>query len=186
MSVFESVNTTLLNCYMKSICKMVTLIVTVITFVGCDLISLNDVNPTYVNYWVSFENKTQHNMDITLVFGSYPEIDPSFYTYDYVLDAGGHFQASLGTLRDESGEELIEKLHRLIIPESVYIVYDNKYAISFERGSEDNSHLCKLSDYQMLNIHEYATACHYDFTEADYEYAKTYGKEVTDEDEVSY
>ena len=164
---------------MKRIYKIVAMIVTVFALVGCDWVIQNENNPTYVNYWVSYENKTQRHIDLTIVYASNPISVPSdAYTYDnYVLEAGGHCQAGLGTVRNESGETLTEKLHHLIIPESVCIVYDNKYSVTFERNTE-NDNLCKLEDYQMLNIHECATACHYDFTEADYEYAKTYGVEV--------
>lgn len=164
---------------MKKIYKIAAILVAVSLLVGCDFGAQNtdEDNYAYVNYWVSFENKTQHSMNITLAFGVNSILDPSWSTYDYVIEAGEHLRASPGTIRDESGAELAEKLHRLIIPYSVYIVYDNKYSISFERNS-NNDNLCKLDDYQMLRIHEYAMACHYDFAEEDYEYAKIYGKEV--------
>lgn len=161
---------------MKRINKIATILVAISMLVGCEIVETialitSKDDSTFVNYWVSFENKTQHSMNVTMVFGVYSD------THDYVIEAGEHFRASLGTNSDDSGEELAEKLHDRIIPQSVHIVYDNKYSISFERDS-DNDYLCKLSDYQMLPIHEYATACHYDFTEEDYEYAKTHGTVV--------
>ena len=168
---------------MKTIYKIIAMVAATAALVCCG--EVEESSNTCVNYWVSFENKTQHNIDVTLVAGSNPLSDPSVYTRHYELGAGGHFQDGFGTVRYESGETLSEKLNDLIIPESAYIVYDDKYAVSFERNSEDNNHLCKLDDYQMIVIHEYATAYHYDFTEADYEYAKEFGEEVSAEDDMS-
>lgn len=145
---------------------LISLIVSLVC-IGCD--RWTDT----IGYDVSYENATEHTIDITTVLSIYS------ITRNNQLLPGGHYVERGASIEGEDGASLKRQLEHLI-PQKVILTYDNKYRVSFTRDTE-NDYLCKVEDYTIVTIHELLKSCHYVFTEADYEYAKTYGEEVSED-----
>ena len=160
---------------MKVKTKLLFCLIALLTSIGCETLQeIIEYGPgdSGIGYNVSFENATEHTIDVTIAVGVYATPE------NFQLGPGEHF-VDLGTNCDvEDGAILREQLQWLI-PQTITITYDNQYSVFFARDT-DNDYLCNLEDYTIMTIHELLRVCHYIFTEADYEYAKADGEIVID------
>ena len=155
---------------MKTVYKISVILTTLFVFCGCGKVLTDQIDS--VNYQLLYVNNSNHTLDVVC--------DSKYYQYPQELEIPqGHSCPVffLYSMQGDTYEEREAVAQKLIIPEKVTVVYDNEYSITFSRDSEMDN-LCNMSGYVCERLSEQHRGCRYTFTEADYEYANTYGEKI--------
>lgn len=156
---------------MKTIYKISVILITLFVISGCGKFSTDQIDK--VDYSIMYENYSNHKLHIKCYSDYYRESPKECKITKGYCD----YLAIYYGIEGDTFKEREAVAQKLLIPEKVTVVYDNEYSITFSRDSEVDN-LCNMSDYVCKRLNELHRECRYTFTEADYEYAKTYGEKI--------
>lgn len=156
---------------MKTIYKISVILITLFVISGCGKFSTDQIDK--VDYSIMYENYSNHKLHI-MCYSDYYRQSPKECK---ITKGYCDYLALYCEIEGDTFEEREAVAQKLLIPEKVTVVYDNEYSITFSRDSEMDN-LCNMSDYVCKRLNVLHRECRYTFTEADYEYAKTYGEKI--------
>ena len=155
---------------MKTIYKVAPIAIVLFLLLGCERV--HDCVVDSVNYEIVYKNLSGHKINI--------KCDSEYYQFPFNSEIASNDSCKIWFLFHCQGEDIKTrdtKAQKLVIPQTVTVVYDDEYSITFSRGSEMDN-LCNLNDYKCVQKSEQDIDCCYTFTNEDYEYAKTYGEKM--------
>lgn len=158
---------------MKALYRISAILVTLFVCCSCEKFPLGLIYD--VQYEIAYQNSSNHTLNIVCdsEYYQYPQ------TFEILQDEQNRCLLMFSFfISGNNSDQRDARAQKLIVPETVTVVYDNEYSITFSRGAEMDN-LCNISDYKKDQCYQHATL-YYTFTEEDYKYAKTYGVKLDD------